>query len=116
VQQSLAMLGLSGAGVNKSEFGAIDDDSSTDRAGNTTTTATVPRRPRNKKATQLVIAHRLSTVQDADIIFVMERGRVVEQGSHFELLAVEGGRYAELVVKMMHAQHISTQTKETDEK
>ncbi|MEO1193253.1 MAG: ABC transporter ATP-binding protein [Pseudomonadota bacterium] len=40
--------------------------------------------------TTLVIAHRLSTVVDADIIFVMEGGRVVESGSHKELLAKQG--------------------------
>ncbi len=43
--------------------------------------------------TTLVIAHRLSTVTDADVIYVVEDGRVVEQGSHGELLA-RGGLYA----------------------
>jgi subfamily B ATP-binding cassette protein MsbA len=45
--------------------------------------------------TTLVIAHRLSTVVDADIIYVMEDGGIVEQGSHEELLAKEGA-YAQL--------------------
>ncbi len=45
--------------------------------------------------TVLVIAHRLSTVIDADIIYVMDQGRVIEQGSHAELLA-RGGAYARL--------------------
>ena len=45
--------------------------------------------------TALVIAHRLSTVVDAYRIVVMDRGRVVEQGSHAELLA-RGGRYARM--------------------
>ncbi|QDO99568.1 lipid A export permease/ATP-binding protein MsbA [Ferrovibrio terrae] len=45
--------------------------------------------------TTLVIAHRLSTVIDADVIFVLDHGRLVEQGSHAELLA-RNGAYARL--------------------
>ena len=45
--------------------------------------------------TTLVIAHRLSTVVDADQILVMEQGRVLERGDHAALLA-RGGRYAEM--------------------
>ncbi len=45
--------------------------------------------------TTLVIAHRLSTVEKADCILVMDKGRVVEQGTHAELLA-ENGHYANL--------------------
>jgi subfamily B ATP-binding cassette protein MsbA len=45
--------------------------------------------------TAFVIAHRLSTIQRADRILVMEKGRIVEQGSHQELLK-QGGLYAEM--------------------
>jgi ATP-binding cassette, subfamily B, bacterial len=46
-------------------------------------------------AITLLISHRFSTVSMADLIVVLDRGRVVEQGTHTELLAA-GGRYAEL--------------------
>jgi len=45
--------------------------------------------------TTFVVAHRLSTIRDADLILAVEDGRVVEQGTHAELLA-RGGLYAEL--------------------
>jgi len=40
--------------------------------------------------TAFIIAHRLSTIRDADLIVVLEHGRVIEQGSHDELLAARG--------------------------
>src|SRR3546814_3735378 len=45
--------------------------------------------------TTLVIAHRLSTIEHADQVLVLDQGRLVEQGSHAELLA-RGGLYAHL--------------------
>lgn len=44
--------------------------------------------------TSFVIAHRLSTIRDADTILMMDHGRIVEQGSHVELLAQRGAYYA----------------------
>ena len=52
--------------------------------------------------TMIVVAHRLSTVRDADLVVAMEAGRAVEQGTHAELLAA-GGLYARLVRSQMLA-------------
>jgi ATP-binding cassette subfamily B protein len=50
--------------------------------------------------TSIVIAHRLSTIMAADLILVMDRGRIVERGTHSDLLA-RGGTYARLVEMQM---------------
>lgn len=53
-------------------------------------------RPANgKKKTGFVVAHRLSTIVNADVILVMDKGNIIERGTHKELLA-KGGAYAEL--------------------
>ena len=51
----------------------------------------------SKGRTTIVIAHRLSTVKDADTIVVMGGGEILEQGTHYDLLADENGPYAQLV-------------------
>jgi subfamily B ATP-binding cassette protein MsbA len=47
--------------------------------------------------TSVVIAHRLSTIQNADLIVVMQKGEIVEQGTHDELLS-QNGMYSKLVM------------------
>ncbi|MGW2327699.1 NHLP bacteriocin export ABC transporter permease/ATPase subunit [Streptomyces sp. NPDC001700] len=56
---------------------------------------------RRLNASRLVIAHRLSTVMDADRVLVMEEGRVVEQGAPAELMAQPGGKLHELVRRQL---------------
>ena len=55
-----------------------------------------------KDRTSLIIAHRLSTVRDADTIAVLEAGRVAEQGSYAELMARDGA------FSRLHAAQFST--------
>ncbi|MFD2204372.1 ABC transporter ATP-binding protein [Kiloniella antarctica] len=63
--------------------------------------------------TTLVIAHRLSTVIDADVIYVMDQGRIIEQGSHTELVE-KGGTYAKLyALQFAEEAHVITEDPDT---
>jgi subfamily B ATP-binding cassette protein MsbA len=57
----------------------------------------------------LVIAHRLSTIENADVILVIDQGRIIEQGSHVELIEKQGA-YARL-----HHIQFKTQTEKTEQ-
>ena len=52
----------------------------------------------------MIVAHRLSTIRNADIIFVVQDGKVVEQGNHSELIEREDGPYSSLVRRQMNVQ------------
>lgn len=48
--------------------------------------------------TQIIVAHRLSTIRDADLILVMEQGKVIQQGCHDELAGVQNSAYQRLLI------------------
>jgi ATP-binding cassette subfamily B protein len=58
--------------------------------------------------TTLVIAHRLATIRDANRIVVLEKGRVIDQGTHDELVR-KGGKYAELAKLQFRAETLAAE-------
>jgi len=60
-----------------------------------------------KGRTSIVIAHRLATIKQADKILVMDKGLIVEEGTHYELLEKENGYYKNLYDKQFSVEQIS---------
>jgi len=56
--------------------------------------------------TMLIVAHRLSTIQHADNIIVLSKGKIIEQGNHFELLE-QKGRYYGLYMLQYHKEQLN---------
>jgi ATP-binding cassette subfamily B protein len=68
-------------------------------------------RPLMRDRTTIAIAHRLSTILAADVIFYVERGRIVERGSHAELLAANG-KYAALYTQQFQSGEVEAVTED----
>ncbi|WP_428263305.1 peptidase domain-containing ABC transporter [Haliangium sp.] len=97
-------LALARALVNEPAILLLDEATS---ALDAKTEATVIANLERQRSTRVVIAHRLSTIVNADLILVMDQGRVVEQGSHAELMA-KRGTYSELVAAQTQRDEVVT--------
>ena len=95
-------LALARALVHRPAILLLDEATS---ALDTKTERAIQRELEGLRTTRIVIAHRLSTIRDADLILVMDQGRLVEQGRHDELLAL-GGVYAGLVAAQMEKEKL----------
>ncbi len=67
-----------------------------------------------RSRTSLVIAHRLSTIIDAEQILVMDKGRIIERGTHYELLA-QAGAYAQMWERQQHKKDAAMSEEEFDQ-
>ena len=93
-------LGLARALVRKPAMMLLDEATS---ALDAVTEAKVIDSLNSLRCTRIVIAHRLSTVVNADVILVMDKGKLVEQGTHQELMALDG-IYAQLIRAQLQTQ------------
>lgn len=67
-----------------------------------------------RSRTSLVIAHRLSTIVDAEQILVMDKGRIIERGTHHELLALSGS-YAQMWQRQQHKKDVSANEEDVEQ-
>ncbi|MES2048115.1 MAG: ABC transporter ATP-binding protein/permease [Pseudomonadota bacterium] len=67
-----------------------------------------------RSRTSLVIAHRLSTIIDAEQILVMDKGRIIERGTHHDLLAMNGS-YQQMWQRQQHKKDVATSEEEFDQ-
>jgi ABC-type bacteriocin/lantibiotic exporter with double-glycine peptidase domain len=95
-------LALARALVHRPAILLLDEATS---ALDTRTEREIQRELEGLRTTRIVIAHRLSTIRDADLILVMDAGRLVEQGRHDDLIA-KGGIYASLVAAQMEKERL----------
>ena len=88
-------IALARALINNPSLVILDDATS---ALDTINEERITKYIKSKGCTQIIVAHRLSTIKDADIIFVMKSGKIVESGNHKYLMAL-GGEYYSLYTK-----------------